>query len=117
MKINPEELNSEFWRTKAQRLLNEKISAQPNTNKAKNVIFFLGDGMSLATVAATRIMIGGEEHELFFEKFPHFGLSKVCRNFSVEFHLIFSLTRAHIFYRLIASIDKCLTQPVQQQHT
>lgn len=77
LNINPEELKSEFWQTNAQKLLADKLTEKPNTNKAKNVIFFLGDGMSLATVAATRIMIGGEEHELFFEKFPHFGLSKV----------------------------------------
>lgn len=38
---------------------------------------FLGDGMSLQTVAATRMYMGGEELSLSFEKFPHFGLSKV----------------------------------------
>lgn len=44
---------------------------------AKNIIFFLGDGMSLTTVAATRMYIGNENQSLSFEKFPHFGLSKV----------------------------------------
>ena len=49
---------------------------------AKNVIFFLGDGMSLTTVAAARILEGqraggpGEEHLLSWEKFPHTALSK-----------------------------------------
>lgn len=50
--------------------------------RAKNVIVFLGDGMSLTTVAAARILEGqrlgrsGEEHELSWERFPHTGLSK-----------------------------------------
>src|SRR5688572_27891710 len=50
--------------------------------KAKNVIVFLGDGMSLTTVAAARIFEGqrngsaGEENALAFERFPHTALSK-----------------------------------------
>ena len=49
---------------------------------AKNVILFVGDGMSLATIAAGRILKGqlegksGEETNLVFESFPHLGLSK-----------------------------------------
>lgn len=44
--------------------------------KAKNVILFLGDGMSLTTVAAARILDGqlkgnpGEENQLSWERFP-----------------------------------------------
>lgn len=45
--------------------------------RAKNIIIFLGDGMSLATVAATRMYLGNENKQLSFEKFAHFGLSKV----------------------------------------
>ena len=50
--------------------------------RAKNVIVFLGDGMSLTTVAAARILEGqqlggpGEEHLLAWERFPRTGLSK-----------------------------------------
>mgnify|MGYP000933799012 CR=1 FL=1 len=50
--------------------------------QAKNVIVFLGDGMSLTTVAAARILEGqrlggtGEEHALSWERFPATGLSK-----------------------------------------
>ncbi len=50
--------------------------------QAKNVIVFLGDGMSLPTVAAARILEGqrnggsGEEHQLSWERFPHTALSK-----------------------------------------
>ena len=50
--------------------------------RAKNVILFLGDGMSLTTVAAARILEGqrkggpGEENQLSWEGFPNTGLSK-----------------------------------------
>ncbi|MFC3551077.1 alkaline phosphatase [Lysobacter cavernae] len=50
--------------------------------KAKNVILFVGDGMSLTTVAAARILDGqrkggpGEENRLSWERFPATALSK-----------------------------------------
>lgn len=50
--------------------------------RAKNLILFVGDGMSLPTVAAARILEGqrqgqpGEEHQLSFEEFPNTALSK-----------------------------------------
>lgn len=52
------------------------------SGKAKNVILFIGDGMSLPTVAAARILDGqrkgapGEENLLSWEVFPHTALSK-----------------------------------------
>ena len=51
-------------------------------SRAKNIILFVGDGMSLTTVSAARILEGqqlggtGEEHFLFFEQFPNVALSK-----------------------------------------
>ncbi|HZF99174.1 MAG TPA: alkaline phosphatase, partial [Pseudoxanthomonas sp.] len=50
--------------------------------RARNVIVFLGDGMSLTTVAAARILEGqrkgdpGEENQLAWEGFPHTALAK-----------------------------------------
>src|SRR5690606_17325659 len=50
--------------------------------RAKNVILFLGDGMSLTTVAAARILEGqrkggsGEENRLSWETFPATAFSK-----------------------------------------
>lgn len=38
---------------------------------------FLGDGMGFSTVAAARMYLGDEDMNLSFEKFPHFGFSKV----------------------------------------
>jgi len=49
---------------------------------ARNLILFVGDGMSLPTVAAARILEGqraggpGEEHLLAFEEFPYTALSR-----------------------------------------
>ena len=49
---------------------------------AKNVIFFLGDGMGISTVTAARIFAGqsvgvtGEEYNLAFDQFPHLALIK-----------------------------------------
>lgn len=50
--------------------------------RAKNVILFVGDGMSLTTVTAARILEGqragrpGEENQLAWESFPNTALSK-----------------------------------------
>jgi Alkaline phosphatase len=59
------------------------LQAVPSFPKqAKNVIFFVGDGMSLTTITAARIYQGqqmdqpGEENLLSFEKFPYTALSK-----------------------------------------
>lgn len=56
------------------------VSQQPQ--KARNVILFVGDGMSADTVTAARIYAGqragnsGEAHALSFERFPYVALSK-----------------------------------------
>lgn len=75
-----DETDADFWREHAQQYLKDVLGdpeKQMKPRKAKNIILFMGDGMSLATVAATRMYLGGEEKQLSFEKFPHFGLSKV----------------------------------------
>lgn len=82
------EQTADFWRQGAQRTLREHLQQRPNTRRARNVIFFMGDGMSLPTVTAARMYMGqqrgesGEEAKLEFEQFPHVGLSKVC---SIDF--------------------------------
>ena len=54
----------------------------PRRAHAKNVIVFLGDGMSIPTITAARILDGqrkggsGEENRLSFENFPASALSK-----------------------------------------
>ena len=50
--------------------------------RARNLVLFVGDGMSLTTVAAARILEGqgrgqpGEENLLSFERFPHTAFAK-----------------------------------------
>ncbi|XP_078063768.1 intestinal-type alkaline phosphatase 1-like [Mustelus asterias] len=66
----------------AKEELNVALELQPIKHRAKNVILFLGDGMGVSTVTATRILKGqlqgkpGEETILAMETFPHLGLSK-----------------------------------------
>lgn len=55
---------------------------KPRKGKAKNVILFIGDGMGVSTLTASRIFEGqlrgesGEENRLSFEEFPYSALSK-----------------------------------------
>ena len=57
-----------------------------NTDIAKNIILFIGDGMSSPTLTAARIFQAQrdknntempESNYLFFERLPHMGHSKV----------------------------------------
>jgi alkaline phosphatase len=67
----------------AQQALAAKEAIQPNTGKAKNVIMFVVDGLSIPTITAARIHEGqlagvdGESHSLAFEQLlPHTALVK-----------------------------------------
>jgi len=82
--------DADFWMKSAQAELASKLKDESRIESlAKNTIFFLGDGMSLPSLAAARIYKGqhldnlpfGEEAELAFEKFPHVGISKVITIF------------------------------------
>lgn len=72
-----------YWYNIGKDDLQKALDRQPNLRVAKNVIFFLGDGMGVSTVTAARIHAGqkkgqpGEENYLNFEKFPNLGLLKV----------------------------------------
>ncbi|EDW08360.2 membrane-bound alkaline phosphatase [Drosophila mojavensis] len=87
----PEEKNPQFWYDLAYEELEKRLKLpQPDGKRAKNLILFLGDGMSLSTVTAARILKGqraggtGEEASLSFERFPHTGLSRTyCSNAQV----------------------------------
>ena len=52
----PQAGDSYFQAARAQ--LEEKLAVQPNTNAAKNIILFVGDGMSIPTITAGRINEG-----------------------------------------------------------
>lgn len=70
------------WFTAGQRAVEQAASLTRNTAPAKNVILFVGDGMGISTITASRIFEGqqrgdsGEENQLSFEQFPHVALSK-----------------------------------------
>jgi len=77
--------NSNFWRNWGEEELDKAINKKEIKNVAKNVILFIGDGMSLPTVAAARILKGqkssssneeGFNEALSWESFPNVGLSK-----------------------------------------
>ncbi|KAL5244726.1 hypothetical protein ACI65C_012136 [Semiaphis heraclei] len=81
--ISPEENNKQFWYDTGNNLLRKKLNSKRQYGVAKNVIFFIGDGMSIATLTSARIYMGqqqnntGSEKEMLsFEKFPFTGLSK-----------------------------------------
>ncbi|MDQ3564236.1 MAG: alkaline phosphatase [Pseudomonadota bacterium] len=71
------------WFDAGQEYIENAKKLFPIRHRAKNVIFFVGDGMGVSTVTAARILEGqqmgkpGEEHSLFFEKLPYVALSKV----------------------------------------
>ncbi|WIF07095.1 alkaline phosphatase [Serratia sp. B1] len=60
----------------AQAQLQQRLKQTPNTNRAKNVILVVGDGMGFSTVTAARIFEGqqrgvdGESNVLAWEAFP-----------------------------------------------
>ncbi|XP_056399174.1 alkaline phosphatase, tissue-nonspecific isozyme-like [Hyla sarda] len=77
------EKEPKYWRDLGQETLEEALRLQRlNTNAARNLILFLGDGMGISTVTATRILRGqmdggpGENSRLEMEKFPYVALSK-----------------------------------------
>ena len=72
----------EAWYRDGGQLIEQRRAAREAIKPARNVILFVGDGMSLATVAAARILEGqlrgeaGEENSLVFETFPNLALAK-----------------------------------------
>lgn len=131
--IGPEEeKSSSFWINKAQESLKKKLKSQPLERKAKNVIFFIGDGMSIATMTAARIYDSqskgnpwGEENVLNFEKLPYSGQVKTyCTNSQVAdsacsataFHTGVKTNMAAIAVNANVSFDDCAasSDPINQ---
>ena len=75
--------NTQYWYQNAEDSIKRAENIILNKRRAKNVILFLGDGMGLSTITASRILKGqlagnpGEETVLAFEQFPHLSLIKV----------------------------------------
>ena len=76
-------LDANFW----QKLGHDELARAINTERidgvAKNVVFFVGDGLGVSTHTMARIYKGqkkgfpGEEESLVWETFPWTGISKV----------------------------------------
>lgn len=66
----------------AQTQLQQRLKQTPNTNRAKNIILVVGDGMGFSTVTAARIFEGqqrgvdGESNVLAWEAFPYLAAAK-----------------------------------------
>ena len=81
------------WNDYAFDKIQANLKKRMNTNLAKNVILFLGDGMGISTITGGRIMKGqlknqtGEEVVTNMEDAEFTGLSKVIRD---EMRLILS---------------------------
>src|SRR5690554_4032934 len=70
------------WYEDGKSLIADRRAVMNEPGQAQSVILFVGDGMSIATVAAARILAGqlrgesGEDNLLHFEPFRHTGLAK-----------------------------------------
>lgn len=76
----PQEETAQWWFTAGAAAARANVGA--TAPKAKNVIVFLGDGMSITTIAAAHILLGqrqgkdGESARLSFENLPYTALSR-----------------------------------------
>jgi alkaline phosphatase len=90
----------DYWIRSGQERLQSEIqrqreAARSKRNVAKNVILFIGDGMGMSTITATRIYKNqlkgglGEENGLSFEYFPVVGLAKTYEvDYQVNYHIL-----------------------------
>ena len=76
------EVESDPWFESGRAAVARARALAPQAGRAKNAILFVGDGMSLATATAARILEGqrrgepGEENLLAFETLPYVALAK-----------------------------------------
>lgn len=86
--------------------LKAALSVKTNTRRAKNVVLFVGDGMGINTMTASRIYSHGEKGSLSWESFPHMGLLKV-RTFPWKFK---SFEYLFCFFLLIHNDYFCVSR-------
>ena len=72
----------ETWKINGRSAIQRAKNKPKFNSRAKNVILFIGDGMGISTLTASRILEGqmrgesGEENLLSFEQFPYSALSR-----------------------------------------
>lgn len=80
--VLPDSQRNSTWFVEGAQAMQQAARREDPKGPARNVILFVGDGMSITTITAARILAGqkaggsGEEHVLSFERFPHTGLVK-----------------------------------------
>src|SRR5688572_33480965 len=61
----------------------QSIGSRVEGRQAKNIIFFIGDGMGVSTVTAGRIFSVGVGGQLVLDQFPHTALSRTYSSDSI----------------------------------
>lgn len=61
----------------------DRDGERPSGRRAKNVIFFVGDGMGVSTITATRVFSVGVAGQLVVDQFPYTALSKTYSEDSI----------------------------------
>lgn len=74
--MHPRTMTSGLGLTAVLVALSAAAGAAPQNQRAKNVIFFVGDGMGVSTVTATRVFSVGVDGQLAMDQFPYTALSK-----------------------------------------
>jgi alkaline phosphatase len=54
----------------------DEFDSSKGRRRARNVIFFIGDGMGVSTVSAARVYSVGVDGQLVLDQFPHIALSR-----------------------------------------
>lgn len=70
------EFESNYWENIGKNVVKQNLEKTTNSKVAKNIILFLGDGMNVETITASRAYLGDTADALFFETFPHIGMAK-----------------------------------------
>ncbi|KAK7068249.1 hypothetical protein SK128_016214 [Halocaridina rubra] len=84
LRENPETFaieDSSYWNQAMQAELTAQLQKAPIVQQAKNIIFFIGDGTSISTLSAARLLKGRQtgqfEHQVMtYETFPYSTLIK-----------------------------------------
>nr|XP_054768270.1 alkaline phosphatase-like [Lytechinus pictus] len=98
----------EFWNAQARSSINNALNLEYNIEAAKNVIVFVGDGMDVSTVVASRIRQGQQEgvvgvsNVLAWEEFPYGGLVKT---YSTDFQSADSASTATAIFGGVKTKD------------
>ena len=116
-----DDMRADKWRIQAKNNIDKVLEQRRNPKIAKNILFFLGDGMGIATVTSGRIRKGqlknnpGEEEITVMESLDNHAFSKVY--FFFYFFLEATTIIVCLNFRLIISMRRLLIPLEQPQLT